>query len=179
MNILLLTFISLAEPEPLLAILRPSNTRIIQSHFGFTLLSLDRNRLTAATFFCCFTFVTVLRAPFVAFRTFFLFFSSNFKNENSRLKVGRWLFTFYFFRGLVLWFRDLRSLPLQLVPPKPIQQGLFESSSFIANTVGDRREFFLFSSLFGIFLARRAGTEFGVDNFGPSVVAKTTKNRWT
>ena len=85
-NILLLVVISLAEPEPLLAILRPNHDKIVQSRFGFTLLSLDRNRLAAATFFACCTFVVVLRAPFAIFRRLFLLFSSSFRDETYKIK---------------------------------------------------------------------------------------------
>lgn len=177
-NIILLIVISLTEPEPLLAILRPDRDKIAESNFGFTLLSLDRNRLTAATFFACFTFVITLRIPFVAFRVLFLLFSSSFKNETYKFNWRRSLFCFYFFRGIALWIEDLRNLPLQLIPPGPIRQGFFESSSFIANSVGDRREFFIFSSVFGIFLSRRSRVARGATTSRGNALTKTSKSRW-
>lgn len=150
-SVVLSTSASLFEPEPLLAFLRPENSKISMSS-GFRLLSLDRNRLALANFKACFTFAFLLTLPFVVLRLFFVLLTVSFQSQTYEVKYGALIFYFYFLRSFFVWLKDLRNLPLQLIPPAPIRQGFFESGSFLVGAASDRRElaFALFLLGFGV-----------------------------
>ena len=158
LSLILPILLSLSNPEPLLFLLRPQQDKILVSPVRFTLLSLNRNGLAAANFAVCWGFVFLLTAFSATRRLRLLFRSISFTVKAASIKIMGRVFLSEVTRGFFAWVTDLRNLPLQLIPPRPVQQGFFEGGLFIENAVRERREIISTSAIFVLFLATRVKT---------------------